>query len=471
MCRFLVYRGSDEILLSKLILDPTHSILKQSFDSRLRLDTRRGQNNADGFGIGFYTDPKLGAAPCLFTSTIPAWNCTNLHRIASKTASRLVFAHVRATTEGSLSEDNCHPFYHNSLMWMHNGGLGGWKYIKRKLGERLHDKWYLNVQGCTDSEWAFALFLDRLERLGADPSSQPKKGFSPAVLRRAVLQTIEVINELTMSIPESTVQSENVDTRSLLNFAVTDGHSIICTRYVSSKTDEAASLYFSSGTQWETKPSAAEDRDYQMERRDKGADIVLVASEPLTFERENWVNVPTNSVLTIHGQTVMVNPIIDAFSDRDPCHKRSSAFAQTKGLTTNEKATPPVPTPGLDPETQTRIMSPIIPSGIGRSRTPEVPPLSLRGRTPLSQSETSSVPSDIRSVTTPPPQRPGVASKLSSQGNIKKKRRSLNIGEYPHPAEFAEPEPQTPPSPVQSTSRTCDYVTAEKAARVLGMAL
>ena len=32
-----VYRGSDEILLSKLILDPTHSILKQSFDSRLRL--------------------------------------------------------------------------------------------------------------------------------------------------------------------------------------------------------------------------------------------------------------------------------------------------------------------------------------------------------------------------------------------------------------------------------------------------
>lgn len=34
---FQVYKGSDEILLSKLILDPTHSILKQSFDSRLRL--------------------------------------------------------------------------------------------------------------------------------------------------------------------------------------------------------------------------------------------------------------------------------------------------------------------------------------------------------------------------------------------------------------------------------------------------
>jgi glutamine amidotransferase len=52
MCRFLIYRGTDEILLSKLLLDPTHSILRQSFDSRLRLDTRRGNTNADGYGCG-----------------------------------------------------------------------------------------------------------------------------------------------------------------------------------------------------------------------------------------------------------------------------------------------------------------------------------------------------------------------------------------------------------------------------------
>jgi glutamine amidotransferase len=301
-----VYKGSDEILLSKLVLDPAHSILKQSFDSRLRLvslrdsayfqdhnsqtvfalqDTRRGQNNADGFGIGFYTDPKLGAAPCLFTSTTPAWNCSNLHRLASKTASRLVFAHVRATTEGSLSEDNCHPFCHGSLMWMHNGGLGGWKQIKRRLGERLADKWYLNVGGGTDSEWAFALFLDTLERMGHDPSSQPEDGFGPTVLRKAMLKTIAQINELIDNIPESIVHAEHVDTRSLLNFCVSDGHSIICTRYIGSWSDEAASLYYSSGTLWETRAPTPDSRDYQMERSDKGADVVLVASEPLSFER------------------------------------------------------------------------------------------------------------------------------------------------------------------------------------------
>jgi glutamine amidotransferase len=56
---------------------------------------------------------------------------------------------------------------------------------------------------------------------------------------------------------------------------------VVCSRYVSSRTDEAASLYYSSGTTWHDKKKG----NFQMDRRDKGADIVLVASEPLTFER------------------------------------------------------------------------------------------------------------------------------------------------------------------------------------------
>ena len=243
-------------------------------------DTRR-PHNGDGFGIGYYTDPKLGPEPCIFTSTIPAWNCINLQRIASKTASPLIFAHVRATTEGSLSDDNCHPFRHGSLMWMHNGGLGAWKYIKRRLGERLADKWYLGVCGGTDSEWAFALYLDTLERMGYDPSNPPDHGFGPGVLRQAMLKVIKGINQFIAEVPPKLIVDEKVDTRSLLNFAVTDGHSVICTRYVSSQTDEAASLYYSSGSTWHDEKKG----NFQMDRRDKGADIVLVASEPLTFER------------------------------------------------------------------------------------------------------------------------------------------------------------------------------------------
>ncbi|GAB1314127.1 glutamine amidotransferase subunit [Madurella fahalii] len=494
MCRFLVYKGSDEILLSKLVLDPAHSILKQSFDSRLRLDTRRGQNNADGFGIGFYTDPKLGAAPCLFTSTTPAWNCVNLQRLASKTASHLIFAHVRATTEGSLSEDNCHPFCHGSLMWMHNGGLGGWKQIKRRLGERLADKWYLGVVGGTDSEWAFALFLDTLERMGHDPSSQPENGFGPTVLRKAMLKTIAQINELIDNIPDSVIHAENVDTRSLLNFAVSDGHSIICTRYVGSSSDEAASLYYSSGTLWETRAPTPDSRDYQMERSDKGADVVLVASEPLTFERENWVNVPTNSILTIHNQTVMVHPIMDQYYDRNPQHRRSTAFVRTKGLSANEKGASRSGTPlglGSSPlpslpqlldhhhhllheQSQRRFLGPMIPPSIVSSTrtldgfsSPSTLTLSTvpRARTPLAHAEPAPSdspalsaqgagtlappPPDIRALTAPALVRAGSSQSqtVPAQGNIKKKRASLSAVESTNTAvglAYFDTSPVTP---------------------------
>lgn len=231
--------------------------------------------------MGYYTPPALGPEPCIFTSTIPAWNCINLERLASKTTSSLIFAHVRATTEGSLSDSNCHPFRRGSLMWMHNGNIGGWKYVKRSLALSVDAAWFNGVHGNTDSEWSFALFLDVMQKNGHDPDAHfPDGGFGHAVLRKALLQTIKRINQLISDIPAE--YREGLDTRSLLNFAVADGHSVVCSRYVSSSTDEAASLYFSSGTNWKQEGPKG---NYIMERRDKGADIVLVASEPLTFER------------------------------------------------------------------------------------------------------------------------------------------------------------------------------------------
>lgn len=172
-------------------------------------------------------------------------------------------------------------------MWMHNGGIGSWKSVKRSLAASLKDDWFINVQGSTDSEWAFAVFLDSMDRMGFSPKSDLNNtGFGHTVLRKAMLKTIERINGFISAIPPD---QRTEDTRSLLNFAVTDGHSVVCTRYVSSKTDEPASLFFSSGTSWRAQNQGERDPegrvDYKMERRDKGADIVLVASEPLTFER------------------------------------------------------------------------------------------------------------------------------------------------------------------------------------------
>lgn len=179
-------------------------------------------------------------------------------------------------------------------MWMHNGGIGSWNSgVKRKLVSDVGDRWFTGVMGSTDSEWAFALFLDSLQKLGYDPDGveYQNDGFGHTVLRKAMLKTIERINGYISELPAS-VREE--DSRSLLNFAIADGKSVVCTRYVSSKTDEAASLFFSSGTSWKKQGGNAVSGegkgDYKMERRDRGADIVLVASEPLTFERGTVTN-------------------------------------------------------------------------------------------------------------------------------------------------------------------------------------
>lgn len=170
-------------------------------------------------------------------------------------------------------------------MFMHNGSIAAWPAVKRPLAASLGDEWFLGVQGGTDSEWAFACFLDSLQRAGVDPNGEfPEEGgFGHVVLREAMRTTVRRINELVAKVPEEKLQ-RGEGRKSLLNFAVSDGWSVVCTRYVSSRTDEAASLYWSSGTCWRDE---GEGR-FVMERRDKGADVVLVASEPLTFERGEW---------------------------------------------------------------------------------------------------------------------------------------------------------------------------------------
>ena len=211
---------------------------------------------------------------------------------------------------------------------MHNGNIGAWNHVKRRLVESLADRWYYALKGTTDSEYAFVLFLDSLEKEGVDPGAEPEEGFGPKLMRRAMKKTIARINQFVKAVPKEHNLCD-VETRSLLNFAVTDGHSVVVTRYVSSKTDAAASLYYSSGTAWvEGKVKG----QFKMERRDKASDVVLVASEPLTFERHNWLSVPTNTMVTISNQTVFVKPIKDEFFVEDPSSERSTGFAKSKGL-------------------------------------------------------------------------------------------------------------------------------------------
>ncbi|KAG0178258.1 hypothetical protein DFQ29_003695 [Apophysomyces sp. BC1021] len=254
MCRLLLYKGKQPILLAHLLTNPAHSIINQSFDSKLRLDHRRPLNG-DGFGVGWYDsepDKESRITPCIFTSVTPAWNNTNLVRLAEKIKSPLVFAHVRASTSGAVTEANCHPWHYGRIMWMHNGGIAEFDKIKRKLQATLPDELFLFVQGNTDSEWAFALFLSFLSNPNADT-------FEHHELKHAMIKTIAQLNAWA---------------------------------------EEAGIV-----EQWAGQGSKTN---------------CIHGSEPLTFEKADWLTIPTNNILVITPKlNVLLQPIKDKFYTSD----------------------------------------------------------------------------------------------------------------------------------------------------------
>ncbi|KAK1925024.1 cytoplasm protein [Papiliotrema laurentii] len=388
MCRFIVYKGAEPIQLAHLVTRPRHSIINQAFESKLRLPSTRPLN-ADGFGIGWY-DPQdapapgmpgkladvsdspspagsrtpgdlidnakadgegkeagkdegkmngneedLAAAleivrrrqkevelenerPCVFKSLSPAWSNANLIRLAEKIRSPLIFAHVRATTSaGAPSEENCHPWIFDRLMWMHNGEISQFQKIKRALQFSLPEELFLFPSGGTDSEWAFMVFLSKLKNPHA-------RSFTHVELRDAMLETLKHINKL--------LQEAGVTTPSLLNYVVSDGETVVAIRYVTSRTCEAASLFFSSGTSFDEYAEGM----YRMTKADKRENLIMIASEPLTFERSDWMEVKSNTMLVITPKmNILQIPIIDEYwvPPQDPnAHHRSKDFAISMGF-------------------------------------------------------------------------------------------------------------------------------------------
>lgn len=275
MCRFLCYRGPS-LPLAELLYEPPNSLIRQSYKARERPEPLNG----DGFGVGWYS-PEMSPTPCLFTSVTPAWGDQNLRRLAGHVRSPCFFAHVRAASPGMrVSQDNCHPFQSGRFLWMHNGAIGEFAKIKRRLCASLDDAAYESIQGTTDSEHAFALFLTLLGDGRPD---------SARVLGETLVETIRRL--------ERWSSEAGVRVPSFYNFAVTDGERIATVRYGSDAHLEPVSLYFAVGMKF----VLSEGRT-RMVHGAPDEPSVIVASERLTEDRPGWTRVAPNHVLTVSGQ-------------------------------------------------------------------------------------------------------------------------------------------------------------------------
>eukprot|EP00884_Botryococcus_braunii_P000756 jgi/Botrbrau1/10681/Bobra.139_2s0011.1 len=224
----------------------------------------------------------------------------------------------------------------------------------------LSDAAYDTVQSFhSDSAVCFSIFLNCLPDL---PSQHP-----PQVLLQALEATITCIREAQ--------EAAGITGTSLLNFCVSDGQTLIATRYVSHEGEPAASLYYAEGSEfqrcrdspsqdtvatmtgspkilgprstWAASSSAtnsvAGEGEYCLAHADVGTRVVIIASEPITRAVGDWVPVPKNTALVLswdkHGYlNVIQSPLNHSDRKRTPeqeevarCLEAVSAASQVAG--------------------------------------------------------------------------------------------------------------------------------------------
>lgn len=282
MCRFTLYVGPP-IRMGTLLCDQDHSLVQQSAHS----DEREDPLNGDGFGVGWY-NPELSSAPAVFRSVTPAWNNRNFANLARILSSNCILAHVRAATQSSgVNEANCHPFRFERYAFAHNGDVGNFARVRRRMLESVSDEAYNNIFGSTDSEHVFALFIDELARTGElDPALRLGRALEAAIARTV-----------------AAVAAHGGGAPSYLNLAVTDGDCAAASRFSDNPDCEPESLYVATASIVE--PGRIEPRAPGGARDALG---VIVSSERLDGHAD-WTPVPANHIVLVRrGQEPALMP-------------------------------------------------------------------------------------------------------------------------------------------------------------------
>jgi predicted glutamine amidotransferase len=258
MCRWIAYRG-ETTSFEPYVTEPEHSLIAQSIRA---LESTAG-TNGDGFGLGWYGEHP---EPGLYRETRPAWSDENLRYLCRHLRSHLFFAHVRAATGTAVTRQNCHPFACGRWMFMHNGFVGSWNRLRRRVEALIPDAVYPSRVGTTDSEAVF------LAMIGAGLDRDPIGA------TRAVMQALrELVNE------------GGHRERIRFTSAVADGQDLYAFRFA--ENDQANSLYF----------------------RETNGEVIVV-SEPFD-KAEDWIEVPPNHVLiALASEPARIVPFLDADS-------------------------------------------------------------------------------------------------------------------------------------------------------------
>ncbi|MEW6279638.1 MAG: class II glutamine amidotransferase, partial [Candidatus Eremiobacterota bacterium] len=180
-----------------------------------------------------------------------------------------------ATRKAAVAHANCHPFKGGHLLFMHNGYVPAFHRLKRRLVNMLREDLFQGLQGTTDSEHAFALLLNHL-----DGTSGP---FEPDQLKEAMRATVALLSRWT--------EEMALEVGCNLNFALSDGHTLLATRY--SSRAHPPSLYCATGV-------SARLEGGHLRLQPGPTRVVILGSEPLSRFPEEWRPVDPNRLIVVH---------------------------------------------------------------------------------------------------------------------------------------------------------------------------
>jgi glutamine amidotransferase len=291
MCRVLAYLG-EPIPLDTLLYKPDSSLVRQSYAPRmLRM------LNLAGFGLAAW-DPSSHDPASPFVYKVPSLPIfdSNLRRLSEKLHVSCLLAHVRGvppSDQHHVGHQNLHPFRYDGfrVALAHNGDLAQFTKMKFELLAHIKPDIARRIEGTTDSEWIYALFCSQLE----DPTAPT----TITDLRDALEKTIRIIR---------TVRTRNdIAISSSLNLFVTDGDSVIATRFafdfgcygpnVHDANFNYLSLWYTFGKEY-----GFHQGEWKMVGDPDQFDSVLIASEPLTTDTSSWLEVPEYSMLLVHTE-------------------------------------------------------------------------------------------------------------------------------------------------------------------------
>jgi len=285
MCRFAAYLGKP-LLVNDVVSKPQDSLIKQSagaMETEVKL-------NGDGFGIGWYV-PDVSEVPAVFVSALPAWNDYNLKNMSHQIKAPCFFAHVRAAEEGTVAQVNCHPFHYEKYLMMHNGGIGGFKKIKLAIFNKLHPNFFGHIKGQTDSEVLFMLWLTQLYALDQDRISSD-----------SMIQAWDA----TLRILEKLQDDFGVTDETYINSIISDGTQMVGVRY-SRYAPEPLTLHYAAGSAFVYLNHGV---CKMLPKQGLQNEAVLISSEKLTGETDEWFDVPAQSFITVdHYKRVTLAPI------------------------------------------------------------------------------------------------------------------------------------------------------------------